>query len=417
MNNNAYDEYKKGTVVDVLDEDGSVLCSGTITAQGTAFATVVTQTGASYDIPYPMLRKAAGIKKTAGNEGIKEEDNEDHHFVLSKEEENKDGVMSVKYKLLVDDEVVSESEEIVMNVYDSEFGWSEPDDFDENKVELLKSTYESGFDLIVESFANIEKHIIKTQEEAAKPKSPKTPEGTPAFVPGVTPKKPVEKEEEPETGNEAAGPEAKAEPAGEEAETEKPQEETTEVVGASLERPSFARSILAAKQEDDRLHNNPQHRINPLVIQMMKNKGIASGDTNDLELADALKNYDFGDAPPKGKTASKDIVAMDFTSLAPVLENGETLNDRELQRALRIAIAAEHDAASFYELIADSTDDPNIKELFNDVAAEEKVHTGEFEKLLQDIDVEDESLVEEGRDEASGKGKDVEIDNTETEIE
>jgi hypothetical protein len=43
------------------------------------------------------------------------------------------------------------------------------------------------------------------------------------------------------------------------------------------------------------------------------------------------------------------------------------MESRELERAVRIGIAAEHDAAAFYETIADSTKNEKIKELFQDV--------------------------------------------------
>ena len=87
--------------------------------------------------------------------------------------------------------------------------------------------------------------------------------------------------------------------------------------------------------------------------------------------------------------------AMDFTSITPVLET-KPLNDRELQRAIRLSISAEHDAIHSYELIADSIEDEKIKKIFQDIANEEKVHVGEFERVLQTLDTKDASFVEEG---------------------
>lgn len=94
---------------------------------------------------------------------------------------------------------------------------------------------------------------------------------------------------------------------------------------------------------------------------------------------------------------------MDFTSLQPILKAGKKLDSRELERAVRIGIAAEHDATHFYETIADSIDDVKIKKLFQDVANEEKVHVGEFEQVLIELNKKNGELVEEGKSEAMKK--------------
>ena len=94
---------------------------------------------------------------------------------------------------------------------------------------------------------------------------------------------------------------------------------------------------------------------------------------------------------------------MDFTSIKPILAEAKPLESRELERALRLSISAEHDAAHLYEAIADSTKNEKIKALFQDIANEEKVHVGEFEQLLNTLDKKNEKLVEEGRVEAMKK--------------
>ena len=70
--------------------------------------------------------------------------------------------------------------------------------------------------------------------------------------------------------------------------------------------------------------------------------------------------------------------AMDFTGLESVRRQGKKLDDRELARALRLAISAEHDAVHLYELIADSTGNAKVKKVVSDVADEEKVHKAIF---------------------------------------
>jgi rubrerythrin len=94
---------------------------------------------------------------------------------------------------------------------------------------------------------------------------------------------------------------------------------------------------------------------------------------------------------------------MDFTNLSTISSPKRFLNNRELERALRLSICAEHDATQLYESMADSVQDEKLKKLFQDIANEEKVHVGEFEKILQSLDKTDEKLVEKGKDEAAEK--------------
>lgn len=97
----------------------------------------------------------------------------------------------------------------------------------------------------------------------------------------------------------------------------------------------------------------------------------------------------------KGQT-SKD--AIDFTSISPLVTRAK-FSPRELARALRLSISAEHDAAHLYELIADSTDDKEVKKVMQDVSNEEKVHVGEFKALLNRVDKSNKDLETEGKEE------------------
>jgi len=94
---------------------------------------------------------------------------------------------------------------------------------------------------------------------------------------------------------------------------------------------------------------------------------------------------------------------MDFTSISPVITPTKPLDDRELARAIRMSIAAEEDAASVYELIADSTDNEDVKKIMNDVASEEITHAGEFKKLLSMISKDEDKLIEQGEKEVEEK--------------
>jgi len=58
------------------------------------------------------------------------------------------------------------------------------------------------------------------------------------------------------------------------------------------------------------------------------------------------------------------------------------LTKSELIRAIRLNIAAEHEAVHLYMAHADATDDPLAKAVLTEIADEERVHAGEFERLL-----------------------------------
>ena len=60
---------------------------------------------------------------------------------------------------------------------------------------------------------------------------------------------------------------------------------------------------------------------------------------------------------------------------------------------------AELDAVSLYEQLAAKAHDKKIKEVFLDVAKEEKTHVGEFQTLLLERDKEQVRELEKGREE------------------
>jgi len=70
--------------------------------------------------------------------------------------------------------------------------------------------------------------------------------------------------------------------------------------------------------------------------------------------------------------------------------------DKEI---LRVGMIAELDAVSFYEQLADMTENENIKKVLIEIAKEEKTHVGELEALLLKIDKEYERELEEGKKE------------------
>jgi rubrerythrin len=73
-------------------------------------------------------------------------------------------------------------------------------------------------------------------------------------------------------------------------------------------------------------------------------------------------------------------------------------SERDLQ-ILRIAMIAELDAVNLYERLAQLASSPQVTKLMKDVAQEEKVHAGEFETLMEELDPKYEEAEEEGEKE------------------
>ena len=75
------------------------------------------------------------------------------------------------------------------------------------------------------------------------------------------------------------------------------------------------------------------------------------------------------------------------------------LTDKELVRAIRFMIAAEYEAIQLYQQLAESTDNKLAIEVLQDIADEERVHQGEFLRLLHELDPDEEKLYKEGAEE------------------
>ncbi len=75
------------------------------------------------------------------------------------------------------------------------------------------------------------------------------------------------------------------------------------------------------------------------------------------------------------------------------------LTDEELIRAIRLNIAAEHEAIHLYMAHADATDHPLAKKVLVDIANEEREHIGEFNRLLEILTGDEAEWLEEGREE------------------
>ena len=86
-----------------------------------------------------------------------------------------------------------------------------------------------------------------------------------------------------------------------------------------------------------------------------------------------------------------------FTATTEIDDNNAT--DEEI---LRIAIASELSAINLYKSLARKAQSQVVIQTLLDIAREEQVHIGEFEALLEDIDMNEEELNYKGREEVEG---------------
>jgi len=79
-----------------------------------------------------------------------------------------------------------------------------------------------------------------------------------------------------------------------------------------------------------------------------------------------------------------------------VLKQDRLLTHEELVRAVRFMVAAEYEAIQLYQQLAESTDNVLAQNVLQDIANEEKVHAGEFLRLLKELDPEEERFYQQG---------------------
>jgi len=89
----------------------------------------------------------------------------------------------------------------------------------------------------------------------------------------------------------------------------------------------------------------------------------------------------------------------DFGSPFSGMKAERTLTKDELIRAIRFMVAAEYEAVQLYVQLAESTDDKLAKEILVDIADEERVHAGEFLRLLKHLAPDEEGFYKEGAEE------------------
>ena len=100
-------------------------------------------------------------------------------------------------------------------------------------------------------------------------------------------------------------------------------------------------------------------------------------------------------APPPRKEPPHARVWPSFSGLAA----GRKLTKSELIRAVRYLVAAEYEAVQMYIQLAESIDDKLAREVLKDIADEERVHAGEFLRLLHHLAPDEAKFYKEGADE------------------
>jgi len=86
----------------------------------------------------------------------------------------------------------------------------------------------------------------------------------------------------------------------------------------------------------------------------------------------------------------------EFGSPFSGLTKERKVTKEELIRAIRFMIAAEYEAIQLYMQLAESTDSKLAQEVLKDIADEERVHAGEFLRLLKQLAPDEEKFYNEG---------------------
>ncbi len=86
----------------------------------------------------------------------------------------------------------------------------------------------------------------------------------------------------------------------------------------------------------------------------------------------------------------------DFVNPFSGMTPDRKMTHAELLRALRMALSAEEEAVHLYNAQADATDNELAAMVLRDIADEERVHAGEFQRLINILDPDEERFLAEG---------------------
>lgn len=86
----------------------------------------------------------------------------------------------------------------------------------------------------------------------------------------------------------------------------------------------------------------------------------------------------------------------EFGSPFSGLAHNKKISHEELVRAIRFMVAAEYEATQMYMQLAESTDHPLAIKVLTEIADEERVHAGEFLRLLHELAPDEAKLYAKG---------------------
>ena len=93
----------------------------------------------------------------------------------------------------------------------------------------------------------------------------------------------------------------------------------------------------------------------------------------------------------------------EFGSPFSGLAQSRKLTHEELVRAVRFMVAAEYEAIQLYMQLAESTDNTLAIDVLTDIADEERVHAGEFLRLLHALAPDEEKFYASGAEEVESE--------------
>jgi rubrerythrin len=96
----------------------------------------------------------------------------------------------------------------------------------------------------------------------------------------------------------------------------------------------------------------------------------------------------------------------EFGSPFSGLANDRKLTKEELIREIRFMVSAEYEAIQLYMQLAESTDNQLAIQVLTEIADEERVHAGEFLRLLYELAPDEKDFYAEGADEVEEKIED-----------
>jgi rubrerythrin len=100
----------------------------------------------------------------------------------------------------------------------------------------------------------------------------------------------------------------------------------------------------------------------------------------------------------------------EFGAAFSVLAHDRKPTHEELVRAIRLMVAAEYEAIQLYTQLAESTEHVLAIRVLRDIADEERVHAGEFLRLLKELAPEEEKFYLEGQREVEEQIKGAKVE-------